>query len=308
MSASGPTLTVSGTSLLVDGQPSFLLGVSLFGALDVAAPPDRDLDTLKTWGVRIVRVWAHWHVPIYQADGDLSPAGRGRLLQLAEHVGARGMILELVLLRPGQLPGQPYAVFASEAARVRAVESVTRAMQPYRHLLFDLYNEHDHPDGPISHAALRTLRDRVKAIDSSRVVTVSSTEGHLIDGGRANRTNLEQEAGTGATAVGVDIVSPHFPRGDDWAAATGTRVAAIRSTLDAIGRPLPIHLNEERRADDRRPVPADTYRQAYGAARQAGAAGWIFHTDAGFELEKKSFADALRPQERQALSQLDKRP
>src|SRR5204863_5277748 len=104
VSAKEPTLTVSGKSLLVDGQPAFLLGVSLFGALDVATPPDRDLDTLKTWGVRIVRVWAHWHVPIYQADGDLSPAGRGRLLQLAEHVGARGMILELVLLRPGQLP------------------------------------------------------------------------------------------------------------------------------------------------------------------------------------------------------------
>ena len=302
----GPTLSASRTSLLVDGGPAFLLGVSVFGALDVAAPVDSDLDALKRWGVRLVRVWAHWHVPIYQADGELSPTGGARLRQLVEHVGARGMILELVLLRPGQLRGQPYAIFASEAARIRAVESITRAVQPYRHVLFDLYNEHDHPDGPISHAALRVLRDRVKAIDSSRLVTVSSTEGHLIDGSRANTTNLGQEAGTDATAVAVDVISPHFPRSDDWAAATGSRVAAIRSALDALGRPLPVYLNEERRADDRRPVRADAYRQAYTAARQAGAAGWVFHTDAGFELERRSFADSLRPQEREALSQLER--
>src|SRR5712692_3805364 len=40
--AAGPAITVSGTTLQLNGQPTFLLGASFFGALDVASPRDRD--------------------------------------------------------------------------------------------------------------------------------------------------------------------------------------------------------------------------------------------------------------------------
>lgn len=258
-----------------------------------------------------MRTWAHWRVPIYQKDGTLTAQGRTRLLQLVERLRTRGLVLELVLLRPGQLAGQPYAVFESEDARRRAVREISLALRDYRNVLFDLYNEHDHPDGPISHAAARALRDAVKAADPARLVTISSTGGHLVRGdstaGETEARNLREEAGTEPGAVAVDIVAPHFPRTSDWAAATGRRVEAVRSGLAAIGNPRPIYLNEEQRADTGRPIAPDTYQQAYAGALQAGAAGWLFHTDAGFELATKSFTAALRPQERTALSQLDRR-
>jgi hypothetical protein len=303
-----PALTVSSQAFQIDGRPIFAVGVSLFDALGPTAPRDQDLDALKTWGVTLVRVWAHWHEPIYRPDGTLSDPGRTRLLELAKRLESRGLIFELVLLRPGQLPGQPFAVFTSEGSRLNAVESMTTALRDFRNVLFDLYNEHDHPDGPISHQAARVLRDKVKAIDPARLVTISSTEHHLVSANgavaEAGAANLREEAGDGAGAVGVDLVAAHFPRTDDWAVATGSRLRALRTTLNRIGRPLPIYLNEERRADGRsRPAP-DHYARAITEARSAGAAGWLFHTAAGFELAKKPFLDALSPDERAGLQRL----
>lgn len=307
--ASGATLTVSSQTLQVDGRPVFVVGVSLFDALGPTAPRDQDLDALKTWGVNLVRAWAHWHEPIYRPDGTLSDQGRTRLVELAKRLESRGLIFELVLLRPGQLPGQPFAVFTSEADRVKAVESMTVALRDFRNVLFDLYNEHDHPDGPISHQTARVLRDKVKASDPARLMTISSTEHHLVSAAgevaEAGAVNLLSEAG--ADEVGVDLVAAHFPRTNDWAAATGGRVRALRTALEKIGRPLPVYLNEERRADGRTPLGADHYARAIAEARSAGAAGWLFHTAAGFDLAKKPFLDALSPDERAGLGRLKPR-
>ena len=100
------------------------------------------------------------------------------------------------------------------------------------------------------------------------------------------------------------MVAVHFPRTDDWMAATAGRVTAIRAALDRIDRRLPIYLNEERRAEPGTALPPDAYRHAALAARQAGAAGWVFHTAAGFELGKQPFLDALTPNERSGLDRL----
>ena len=305
---SGSTVTVVGTTVRIDGRPAFLSGVSVFDALGAVPPRDADLDAFNAWGVNTVRVWAHWHDPIYQSDGTLTVGGRARLLTLARRLQARGLILELVLLRPGQLPGQPFALFTSEAARATAVDAVTAALRPFRNVVFDLYNEHDHPDGPISHAAARVLRDRVKALDRARIVTLSSTESHLlsatgtIDEDAAR--NLREEAGREADSVAVDMLAPHFPRTEGWAAATAPRIRAVRAALDRLGSRVPIYLNEERRADPPGRIAPETYHRAFSAATSAAAAGWVFHTAAGFELGKTPFLDALSPDERAALQGL----
>ena len=209
--APGRSLTVASQGFHQDGRPLFVVGVSLFDALGATAPRDQDLDALKSWGINLVRVWAHWHEPIYLPDGTLSEPGRTRLVQLAKRLESRGLVFELVLLRPGQLPGQPFALFASDAARLKAVESIASALREYRNIVFDLYNEHDHGDGPISHRAARALRDKVKAIDPARLVTISSTEYHFVSAKGevtdAGAQNLREEAGTGAEAVGVDLVA-----------------------------------------------------------------------------------------------------
>ena len=303
-----PAVDVSGTAVRVDGRPTFLLGASLFDALGPVPPRDSDLEALVGWGVGLVRVWAHWTEPIYQRDGALTPVGRRRLLALVERLGTRKLLLELVLLRPGQLPGQGSTAFASPEARLRAVREITSALRSFHNVLFDLYNEHDHPGGPISHADARAIRDAVKAVDPNRVVTISSTEYHLVaPTGRVGDNelrNLREEALNLEGSVGVDVVAVHLPRTGDWAAATGSRVGVLRAALDRLGVSIPLYLNEERRAVPGTPLPSGDYQQAVSIARRAGAAGWVFHTAAGYDLSARPFGDALGAEERLALTKL----
>jgi hypothetical protein len=298
-------LVIRGTSFTIRGQPRFLLGISLFGALGKAPVRDQDVTALRQWGISIVRVWAHWRDAIYGPDGSLTPDGLKRLMALKTRLAASGLLLELVLLRPGQLPGQKFAIFNSAAARLHAVEELARRLKGEPDVLFDLYNEHDHPDGPISHAEARKLRDAVKAIDPSRLVTISSTEHHFLNGDgnldAAGLKNLAEEAGTGPEAVRVDVLAPHLPRTPDWASMTGPRVKRIAAALKTS---LPVYLNEENRARDGRQIPAAEYVAAARSARDARAAGWMFHTGAGFELDRRPFVEALSGPERQALDAL----
>ena len=69
---SGPSVGVAGTAVQIDGKPAFLAGVSLFDALGAVPPRDLDLDALTSVGINTVRVWAHWHEPIYQGEGALT--------------------------------------------------------------------------------------------------------------------------------------------------------------------------------------------------------------------------------------------
>src|SRR5262249_52302220 len=141
-------------------------------------------------------------------------------------------------------------------------------------------------------------------------VTISSTATHVMSPagriGDEEAKSLRAEAGQGPGDVAVDILAPHLPRGGDWADATGARVGALRAPLPKIGRAVPIHLSEERRADDTTAIAPDAYARAFASAQQAGAAGWVFHTTAGYDLRTTSFLSALRPQERAGLERLKK--
>ncbi len=115
---------------------------------------------------------------------------------------------------------------------------------------------------------------------------------------------MQEEAGSGAGSVAVDLLAPHFPRTDEWAAATTARIRAVRATLDRFGSRVPIYLSEERRADGAVRIQPNAYQLAFANAKSAGAVGWVFHTAAGFELKKTPFLDALTAEERAALQML----
>ena len=177
-------------------------------------------------GRGLVRVWAHWLEPIYQGDGSAhrrrtdAAARAHRAAARARHsAGARAAAARV------SFPGQGVAIFASAEARVRAVQAITTALRDYRNVIFDLYNEHDHPGGPISHADSRVLRDAVKAIDSARLVTISSTGGHLVSAAS------QVGPGRGAEPAGG---SRHRP----WRGRRRHRRAAL-STVAMIGPPPP---------------------------------------------------------------------
>jgi hypothetical protein len=179
--------------------------------------------------------------------------------------------------------------------RIVAVQSVAAALVDRNNVLYDVMNEHDHGSGPIDHAEAAAIAAALREVDGEAIVTISSTGGHLV-GSDATVQVAEVDAET--DEVGVAIVTPHLPRTPDWADQTDVRVTALRGHLQSRGLVLPIYLQEEARRGHSGLDPLETeFVQAAGEALGAGAAAWIFHTDAGFDLAASTFFEALDPVE-----------
>ena len=107
--------------------------------------------------------------------------------------------------------------------------------------------------------------------------------------------------------MNVDVLTPHFLRGSDWAAKTGPRLAAIKNYLQSTNRNIPIYLQEENRRNDNTGPTKDEFFEAVENAVNLGAAAWIFHTAAGFTLKGSTFFDNLDPTERLVVDELGSR-
>jgi hypothetical protein len=144
----------------------------------------------------------------------------------------------------------------------------------------------------------------VKAVEPKRLVNISSTATHVIAPagtvGPGEERNIREEAGRGPGDVAVDILAPHLPRTQDWAATTASRIATLRTVLDRAGSPVPIYLSEEIE-----PSPAGRSRRtclrAAAGARRAQPAGCF--TPTPVRARARSFLTALAPTTR-ALEQL----
>ncbi len=100
-------------------------------------------------------------------------------------------------------------------------------------------------------------------------------------------------------------LTPHFSRYGDWSNLTGERVETLKDYLDSIGRNIPVYLQEEARRGWNDMYPsADDFKTAASQARDSGAAAWVFHTSAGYELDDKSFFDALDSVEKEVIDEL----
>jgi hypothetical protein len=108
--------------------------------------------------------------------------------------------------------------------------------------------------------------------------------------------------------TGIHLVSPHFPRTRDWYDQTDQRVNATKSYLAAAGRNVPVYLQEENRRRAPHIAEDPSKQEFFQAAREAmrsGAAGWVFHTGAGFDLSgSKTFFGNLDSVERDVVDGL----
>lgn len=279
----GSGLLVDGDHFTFDGVPTFLLGVSYFDARDWTAS---DLDGLSQRGWNLVRIWLDWADDgFFGPDGALSPEGATALVELVAAARDRGIVVDVTILDPEFIPG------ADLEHRTAAVSSVAATLVDADNVLFDVMNEHDHGGGPIDHTEAGAIVAAVRAIDPDRIVTISSTGGHLVaDDATVQTTAVDEEL----DIVGVEVVTPHLPRTVDWSVATGPRVTSLHAHLRARGVTMPIYLQEEaRRGHSGLDPSAEEFVGAAQAAVAAGAAGWIFHTDAGFELGTADFFASL---------------
>jgi CubicO group peptidase (beta-lactamase class C family) len=303
-------LAVRGSQFTVNGTPTFLFGISYYGALGASEEfIRRDLDDAQRAGFNWIRIWATWSsfgndVSVVDAEGRPREEFLSKLERIVHSCDDRAMLVDISLSRGNGVSGPPR--LQNLEAHLRAVDSLVTALKPRRNWYLDLSNERNIRDKRFtSFDDLKVLRRRVRELDPDRLVTAS----HAGDLTREDvREYLE--------GVGVDFLTPHRPR--DAGSANET-VRLTKFYLDAakeLGRVAPLHYQEpfRRGFGKYEPLATDFINDARNA-KENGAAGWCFHNGdtraaadgrprRSFDLRDKRLFDALDSEERKAVEGL----
>jgi len=309
--ATATELGIDGTRFTLDGKPTFLLGVSYYGAL--GAPQEsveQDLDDLRRLGVNWIRVWATWaafdnDVTAVDDKGKPREPYFSRLAWLMAECDRRGMVVDVTLTRGNRVVGTP-RIRSLETHR-RAVQTIVSQWKPHRNWYLDLGNERNIRDKRhVPFDDLRKLREVVKRIDPKRLVTASHA-------GDVPPDDLK----TYLLDVKVDFVSPHRPRNAKSPGQTAERSRAYLAEIRKLGRVVPLHYQEPfRRGFTKGWEPtADDYVTDARGALAGGAAGWCLHNGdqrhvpgqkprRSFDMREKRLFEQLDEVEREALERL----
>ena len=304
-------LGLAGPQFTLNGKPTFLLGISYYGALGAGEQTiRRDLDDIQRHGFNWIRVWATWSaftndVSAVRDDGAAREPFLTRLKQLVAECDRRGLVLDVTLSRGNGVTG-PARLQTAEAQR-QAVATLTGALQPYRNWYLDLSNERNVRDKRFSSFDdLTRARELVRQLDPGRLVTASHA-------GDLTRDDLSEYLNT----VRVDFIAPHRPRGPESAAQTEAKTMEYLSWMKALGRLAPVHYQEPfRRGYGRWEPAAEDFLADARAAQRSGAAGWCFHNGPergqpgdeprrSFDLREKRLFDQLDKEEHRAILGLE---
>ncbi|HIQ22786.1 MAG TPA: hypothetical protein EYH34_16295 [Planctomycetes bacterium] len=314
-SARSAELAVEGSRFTLDGRPTFLLGISYYGALGA---PRRfileDLDDIEGLGFNWIRVWATWSafgndVSAVDDQGGPREPYLGKLKWLMGECDRRGMVVDVTLTRGEGRLGNPH--LGRLAAHVRALQTLAKELRAWRNGYFDMANEHNIRSRRVSSKYVpfeeaRKLRDALKAVDPNRLVTIS----YVRDAPRDDVRRYVLD-------VRVDFVSPHRPRDARSPQQTRQVTRQYLAWMDQLGRVVPVHYQEPFRRDFTKgwqPTAEDFVADLRGAI-EGGAAGWCFHNgDARFEpqsrprrsfdMRKKRLFEQLEPVERAAVREV----
>lgn len=311
----GPALAtelgVESARFTLDGKPTFLLGISYYGALGASEDfVRRDLDDMERLGINWIRVWATWaafenDVTAFSNSGEPREPYFSRLEWLVAECDRRGIVVDVTLTRGNRVVGQPR--IRSLASHRRAVETVVSKLESHRNWYLDLGNERNIRDKRfVSFDELVKLREAARRVDPRRLVTASHAGDVPLD-------DLEAYV----TRVGVDFLSPHRPRNARSPGQTEERSRRYLREIGELGRVIPLHYQEPfRRGFTRGWEPtADDFVTDARAAAAGGAAGWCLHNGdqrrvpdqkprRSFDMRKKRLFDQLDDVEREALDRL----
>ena len=271
--ANGAELGIDGARFTLNGRPTFLLGISYYGALGAPSEYiDRDLDDMQRFGFNWIRVWATWDffdndVSAVDETGKPREPFMTRLQWLVAECDKRGMAVDVTLMR--SKGGHGAGRLFEGAAHRRAVESLVTALKPWRNWFLDLANERGvRDDRFVSIEELKQLRETVKRVDPRRLVTASD--------GDLGQTELRQQLKDAA----VDFISPHRARHPGSPKETEHQSRKYLSQMNELGRIVPILYQEPFRrgyAPQEWEPAADEFTTDLKGALAGGAAGWCFH-------------------------------
>jgi hypothetical protein len=308
------TLGISGDKFTLNGQPTFLLGVSYF---DVLGWRTSDLDALQARRFNMVRIFLDWNVwpgghrlrSCFNPDGSMK--NTASLVNFVRACAARGMVVDVAILHVGS---NELKDWTSSSFPQIAIRNAVRLLAPEPNVLFDLVNEHNgftaagkNMAWSDSHALMKSLVTAARLEKSNAILTVSSLsmvfpgyyEHILRADDSVNPAIVDEEL-----ATGIDVMTPHFGREVDWYSRTDRRVLNLKNHITSRGKSTLIYLQEENRrstavdnGEGGGNIPKEHFFQAVMEAKYTGAAAWLFHTRAGFDLATSSFFAQLDPQE-----------
>lgn len=280
---SATTIGINADKFTVDGQDQFLLGVSYF---DSRNWHESDFQDLEDDGFNLVRIWLDWPLdsdfskPWQEYDSYFDSQGNliheQELLDFVRSADDHGIIVDVTILWIGSFGGDL-------SLREKAVRQTVRALKDEPNVFYDIMNEH-HLSGPsewfpLDHAGVRQLISAGSMEDSDALFTVSGASHYLRD------LTLQPQMIDEELAAGIDILTPHLTRTDDWYDKTDQRVTLLRDYLENKGSNIPIYLQEEQRRSFHGAMPSkDEFLQAARESARSGAAAWLFHTGAGFNM------------------------
>ena len=301
------TLGIEGTRFTINGKPTFLLGISYYGA--IGAPDSvwqRDLREIKRLGFSWVRIWANWHSFGQEAfavdpQGNAVPAGMEKLKAILAECDRLGIVVDITLSRGNGITGPKR--LQNRQAHWKAIQVLLHNLRDFRNWYLDLSNERNIQDSRFTSIDdLAFLRAEVKKVDPLRLVTASHA-GDIPD-------DVLKEY---VIRVGVDFISPHRPRHAASPAQTESKTREYLKKLEAAGRTMPVHYQEPFRRDfgSWNPKAEDFITDLQGAIR-GGAAGWCFHNGdtrnakdgrprRSFDLREGSLFQQLDGEERRVL-------
>ena len=270
----GLTLGVSGDRFTLNGTPQFLLFVSYFDAMAASdAILDSDFSQLQSLGFSGIRIFPNWNpldnpARLMDSNGNIRPGRMAALINIIQKAAANNLIVDVSFTRD-TVSG------LSPASLQTGIVSTTQALISYRNLYFDITNEADHDGltcGParLCPSEARSIRDAVKAVDPQRIVSVSLN---------SDSTNEPAYVINGA----MDFHPTHGPGGT----LNGTRTFVAQEKAAVPGRP--VHMQEPDRC---RANPCAYSSNAFITsatdAKCAGATGWNFHTNGGYNLSSNT--------------------
>lgn len=286
----------------------FFLAISHYGV--VGEQPDSnwiyDFNKHRQYSVSNIRAWMRWqydpaHVTsqskIVLPNGSIDPAKLNRLFRIFSSLSSRKMKMDVTFAADLEWWD------GSKANHLRGVQNLCSSLGPVANLIYplDVANEFDDSYLRSDIGALVTLVNTAKALLPSVKVTASCA------GNDESIASLYIQAIRAGAQI--DVLCPHFPRDEGWGDKTYERTVNLRELMRDAGIVKPIYLQEEERKgyQGSAPAPAWSPEQALASAlgaRRAGAVGWCFHTEAGFNVETQKMWDQLDSDEIAALASI----